>query len=124
MRQDGHAEANPDLLGYLAQCAHQDLWAGRAGEARKEVVLHEPEVVEANLVGQFALLQGLLIQGIPVDFGALEGTLCLVKQAALQVIAPNCIIVLARRCRHYTRYGVGYLSNYLKKADALLPPIV
>ena len=34
-------------------------------------MLNEPYPVEADIVGQFALVEGLLVQGVPVDLGAL-----------------------------------------------------
>ena len=59
--QYGHAESDADVLGALRQRAEHHLRAGRAGEAVEEVVLHEPKVVETDLVGQFALRQRFLV---------------------------------------------------------------
>src|SRR5262249_61949321 len=71
----------PDAPGHLAQRAQEDLRARRAREAREEVVLDEPQVVEAHLVGEHALLERLLVELVPVDVGALEGSLRFVEQA-------------------------------------------
>src|SRR5262249_60601192 len=79
--RDAHAEADPDPPGHLAQRAQQHLRTRRAREAREEVVLDEPQVVEAEPVGQHALLEGLLVELVPVDIGAFEGSLRLVEQA-------------------------------------------
>jgi hypothetical protein len=45
------------------------------------VVLDEPEIVEADLVGQDALLDGFLVELVPVDVRALERSLRLLEQA-------------------------------------------
>src|SRR5262249_1931993 len=74
-------EADPNAPGHLAECAEQNLRARRAREAREEVVLDEPQVVEAHLVGQHALLERFLVELVPVDVVAFERTLCLVEQA-------------------------------------------
>ena len=83
VRQDVDAEADPDPFGDLAQRAEDDLGARRAGEAGQEVVLDEPEGVKADLVGQRALFERLLVQAVPVDAGAFEGALHLVEKAKL-----------------------------------------
>ena len=71
--QDADAVADADLLGDAAQRAEHGVLGGRAGEAGEEVVFHEPEVVKPHLVGQFALFQCFLVEGVPIDLGALEG---------------------------------------------------
>ena len=73
--QDGHPEADTYVLSTLAESAEHDFGTGRTGEPHQEVVLHEPEVVEAHLVGQFALVKGLAVQEVPVHIIALEGAL-------------------------------------------------
>ena len=73
--QDGHAEADANILGALAERAEHHFRTGRTGEPKQEVVLDEPEVVESHLVGEFALVKSLLVQGVPVDFSAFIGTL-------------------------------------------------
>jgi hypothetical protein len=52
IRQDHDPEAQPDALGQAAQGAEEHLRAGRHREAGQEVVLDEPEGVEAHLVGE------------------------------------------------------------------------
>ena len=49
--QDGHAEADADVLGSLGESAEHHLGAGGAGEAVQEVVLHETRDCRSNLVG-------------------------------------------------------------------------
>jgi len=83
VRQDVDAEADPDSFCDLAQGAEDDLGARRAGEPGQEVVLDEPEGVEADLVGQRALLERLLVQAVPVNAGTFEGALHLVEKAKL-----------------------------------------
>ena len=72
------AESDADVLGPLAQGAKQHLGTGRTRETHEEMVLYKPEVVEPDLVGQFALVQGLLIEAVPVHVVALVGTLPLI----------------------------------------------
>ena len=55
--QDADAVADADLFGDAAQGAENSVLGGGAGKAGQEVVFHKPEVVEPNLVGEFALLQ-------------------------------------------------------------------
>ena len=81
-------EADPDLLGDAAQRAEYDLGTGRGGKAGEEVMLHKPEVVEPDLVGQLALGQSLLIQAVPVEFGAAVRPLHLVKYAEFHAVSP------------------------------------
>ena len=73
--QDGHSEADANILGALAERAEHHFRTGRTGEPKQEVVLDEPEVVESHLVGKFALVKSLPVQGVPVDFSAFIGTL-------------------------------------------------
>jgi hypothetical protein len=87
--QNRYAKADPDALGSLAQRPEHHLRAWGAGESHEEVVLHEPEIVETHPVGQLALLQGLLIQRIPIDIGALKRSLRLVQEAKLHGLSPN-----------------------------------
>jgi hypothetical protein len=47
------------------------------------VVFHKPQIVEAHLVGQLALLYGFLVQRIPVDVLPLKRALHLVEYAKL-----------------------------------------
>ena len=58
--QDHYAEAEPDALGLPGEGAQYHLWARRSGKAGEEVVLDEPDPVEARLVGRHALLDGLV----------------------------------------------------------------
>ena len=66
-------------LGDAAQGAEHGVLARRAGKAGEEVVLDEPQVVKAHLVGQFALLQRLFVEFVPIDLGALKRPLTFVK---------------------------------------------
>ena len=50
-------------------------------------MLHEPQVVEANLVGQLALRQCFLVQRIPVDFIVIR-TLHFVQESKLHEYSP------------------------------------
>jgi hypothetical protein len=78
--QDAHPEADANALGKLAQGPEQHLRARRAREPREEVMLHEPEIVEARFLGEHALLQRL--RELPVDGGAGEGALRLQSRTA------------------------------------------
>src|SRR5262245_53549659 len=49
--QNRHTETDPDALSALAECPKYDLWARRAREPGQEVVLDEPEIVEADSIG-------------------------------------------------------------------------
>jgi hypothetical protein len=80
-RQDAHAEPDPDPPGQLTEGAEQDLGARRAREPGEEVMLHEPEVVEPDLLGEHALLDRLLVERVPVDARARERSLRFVEQA-------------------------------------------
>src|SRR5262249_40799523 len=71
---------DPDPPGELAQGAEQDLRARRPREPGEEVVLHEPEVVESDRVGEHALLDRLLVERVPLDARALERSLRLIEQ--------------------------------------------
>ena len=55
-----HAESEADALGPLAQRAEDHLRARGHREARQEVVLDEPDGIEAHLVREHALLDRLL----------------------------------------------------------------
>ncbi len=35
-------------------------------------MLYEPEIIETNLIGKLALLQGLFVESVPVDIISLE----------------------------------------------------
>ena len=59
--QNADAVSNPNLLGDAAEGAKDRILTGRTGESGQEVMLHKPEVIEANLVGQLALIQGFFI---------------------------------------------------------------
>ena len=69
--QDHHAEPQPDPLGQPAQRSENNLGTGRRRKRGQEVVLHEPNVIEAHLVRQDALFNRLfqhrmVIQGRPL----------------------------------------------------------
>jgi hypothetical protein len=96
-RQDAHAEADPDPPGQLTQRTEQDLRARRAREPGEEVMLHEPEVVEPDLLGEHALLHRLLVERVPVDTRALERSLRFVEQAESHGRSPGPMIVKPRR---------------------------
>ena len=51
-------------------------------------MLHEPHVVEADLFGQHALFERLLVERVPVDGGAAERALRLVEQSELHDGSP------------------------------------
>jgi hypothetical protein len=87
--QDAHAEADPNALGELTQGPEQDFRARGAREPGEEVMLDEPDVVETHLLGQDALLQRLLVQGVPIDGGALERSLRFVEQAESHSRSPG-----------------------------------
>jgi hypothetical protein len=70
--KDRYTEADPDVLGALAQSAKKDLGTWRPGEAHQEVMLYEPESIKAQLVGQLTLFQRLLVQTVPVHVVPLE----------------------------------------------------
>jgi hypothetical protein len=53
------------------------------------VVLHEPEIVESHLVGQFALVQSFPVQGVPVNLSAFVRALHLKKQSEFHAVAPS-----------------------------------
>lgn len=38
-------------------------------------MLYEPEIIETNLIGKLALLQGLFVESVPVDIISLERSL-------------------------------------------------
>src|SRR5262249_31476142 len=57
--------------------------------AREEVVLDEPEVVEALPVGEHALLERFLVEPVPVDVLARERSLRLVEQAEFHDRLPS-----------------------------------
>ena len=59
--QNRHAKANPYVLGSLAEGPEDHFRTRRAGKAEQEVVLNEPYPVETDIVGQFALVEGLLV---------------------------------------------------------------
>ena len=86
--EDADAVADADLFGDAAEGAEDGILGGGAGEAGEEVVFHEPEVVETNLVGQFALFQGFLVEGVPVDLRSLERALAFVEQSELHGGSP------------------------------------
>ena len=63
-REQDHAVADADAAGVLGNRRQEDLRGRAVGEALQEVVLDAPHVVEADLLGQLHLLDGL-----PVDVG-------------------------------------------------------
>src|SRR5882762_7327629 len=75
IRQDTDAIAKADLFGDAAQSAKDGVLAGRARKAGEEVVLDEPQVVEAHLVGEFTLRQGFFVQFVPVNLRPFELTI-------------------------------------------------
>src|SRR5207302_5533889 len=90
-----HAEAQADVLGDLGQGAVDDLGCRAVRAALAEVVLDEPAGVEAELVGQLDLLEGLgvgLLLGPPLVLGELTGPgagdVDLVEQVQLQGRQP------------------------------------
>ena len=70
--QDDDAKAQADALGQLAQRAENNFRAWRHAEGGEEVVLDEPDVIEAHLVGQADLLDGFLDDGVVVQLGTLH----------------------------------------------------
>ncbi len=90
--QDHHAEAKADTLGQAAQGPEDHLRAGGHGEARQEVVLHEPNIVPAHLVGQDTLLNGLFNDRMVVEAWALH----LVGQSELHVFTSTVPVVPRR----------------------------
>ena len=66
VRQDDDAEAEADTLGGGCKGPDDYLRRGRSGKGREEVVLDEPDIVEADPVGQDALLDGLFNQRLLV----------------------------------------------------------
>src|SRR5262245_26952512 len=66
-------------------------------------MLHEPDVVEADAVGEHALLDRLFIERVPVDARALERSLCFVEQAeshGLPLRSGGLAAILARPRDH------------------------
>ena len=61
-RQQAHAVADADAVGVLGQAGQKDLGGRRERVALQEVVLDLPHVVEAHLLGQDALLEGLPVR--------------------------------------------------------------
>ena len=101
VRQDTDAVADADVFGDAAQRAKEGVLAGGAGKAGQEVVFHEPDIVETHLVGQFALGQGFLVKGVPVNSRAFVGTLGLEQQTELH-----------RAASFAGSLGVGELPGY------------
>ena len=75
VRQNGHSEADADVLSALAQRAEHDLRAWGAGETEQEVVLHEPRPVEPHPVRKLHLRDGLLVQRVPINLIAFKRAL-------------------------------------------------
>ena len=95
MGHQADAEAQADVLGDLGQGAMDDLGRRAVRSALSEVVLHQPDGVEAELVGQLDLLEGFgvgLLLGPPLVFGELAGPgpgdVDLVEQVQLQGLQP------------------------------------
>ena len=103
--QDADAVADTDVFGDAAQRAKDGVLAGRAGEPGKEVVFHEPDIVETHLVGQFTLGQGFLVKRVPVNSGALVGTLGLEQQAELHRAASFAVVGVGELRGHYSTAG-------------------
>ena len=79
--QQGHGVADADALGALGDGAVEHFGGGAVGELAQEVVLHGPEVLEADLVGQVHLGQHLLV-ALRFDAGVMGlGNLDLIHQA-------------------------------------------
>ena len=85
--QYGDTKTDADVLGALREGAEHYLGAGGAGEAVEEVVLDEPEVIEADFVRQLALFQRLLVQHVPINL-FVPRTLHLVQKSKLHEPSP------------------------------------
>jgi len=83
--EDHDTEAEADALRQPAERAEQHLRARRHREAREEVVLDEPDGVEAHLVGEDALLQRLLDDPVIVH----DRSLHLVGEAQSHALPPE-----------------------------------
>ena len=70
--QDDNAKPKADALGHLAERAEDHLGTRGHAERGQEVVLDEPHVIEAHLVGQADLLDGFLDDGVIVQLGTLH----------------------------------------------------
>ena len=105
VRQDDHAESEPDALGGSREGADDYLGRGGAGEGREEVVLDEPDVVEADLVGQNALLDGLFDQRLLVDDPVGRGPLHLVDDPKVHPVHPS------RKLVRILRVGEGGVNR-------------
>ena len=95
VRHQADAEAQADVLGDLAQGAEHDVGCRAVGAALTEVVLDQPDRVEAELVGQLDLLEGLvvgLLLGLALVLRELAGpgagNVDLVEQVQLQGVGP------------------------------------
>ena len=95
MGHEADAEAQADVLGDLGQSTVHDLGCRAVGAALAEVVLDQPDGVEAELVGQLDLLEGLgvgLLLRPPLVLGELTGPgagdVDLVEQVQLQGLQP------------------------------------
>ena len=80
-RRLNDAVAEADVLGALADGGQEHLRGAGVGVLLKKVVFHLPDVLDAELVGQFALLQGVLEQRQFRLAGPRPGQLMFVKYA-------------------------------------------
>ena len=62
MRREGDAEAEANVLGDLAQRAEDHFRRRTVGAVLAEVMLHHPDGVESDLVGELDLLERLPVR--------------------------------------------------------------
>ena len=77
--QNRDPESYPNVLGALAKGAHEHLRTGRPRKSHEEVMLHKPQVIEANFVCKLTLVQRLPVEAVPINIIAFEGPLRLEK---------------------------------------------
>ena len=87
--QQGDGVTDADALGALGNGAVQHLGCGAVGELPQEVVLHRPEVVETNVIGQFDLGHDLLVP-VGLDAGIMGlGDLDFVHQSEFHSVCSS-----------------------------------